>query len=247
MKTYGLIGHPLGHSFSQKYFTQKFADEKMAARYLNFPIPSISEFEGLLAHHSYIAGLNVTIPYKQQVIPFLDELDEEAAHIGAVNVIKIDWKNKKRTLKGYNSDVIGFTQSLQPLLKPWHTKALILGTGGASKAVARGLQKCGISYLFVSRTPKNVKQISYNALTPDILSEYKIIVNTSPLGTFPNVDQCPDINYEALTNQHLVYDLVYNPEQTLFIKKASKNGAVVKNGMEMLHLQAEEAWRIWNL
>lgn len=247
MKTYGLIGYPLGHSFSQSYFTTKFKEEKIDARYLNFPIPSIDEFEGLIKQHPYIAGFNVTIPYKKQILCFLSELDQEAANIGAVNVVKVIWKGKKQILKGYNSDVIGFLGSLQPLLKQHHTKALILGSGGASKAVAYGLSKSGITFRFVSRAPKGTAQVSYESITPEILSEYKLIINTTPLGMSPNIDECPDIPYEAVTPNHLFYDLIYNPEETLFMKKAAEKGATIKNGLEMLHLQAEAAWEIWNL
>jgi shikimate dehydrogenase len=247
MRTFGLIGYPLGHSFSQGYFSKKFEEEKIDARYLNFAIPTINEFKGLLNQHPYLAGLNVTIPYKQQVIPFLDELDDEASKIGAVNVIKITWKGDKPVLKGYNSDVHGFLESLQPLLQPWHSKALILGTGGASKAVAHGLLKAGILYRCVSRNPKSPAHVSYSSLTPEILSEYKVIINTSPLGMYPETETCPPIPYEGITSQHLVYDLIYNPAETLLMKKASQKGALTKNGLEMLRLQAEEAWRIWNL
>ncbi len=246
MRTFGLIGYPLTHSFSQGYFSEKFKNEGIEARYLNFPISSIHDFCGLLEQHPYLAGLNVTIPYKEQVLPYLDELDDEAARIGAVNVIKIFWDKKRPFLKGYNSDVKGFFNALQPLLQPWHGKALILGTGGASKAVAHGLLNAGILYRFVSRHPKGPSQVSYEALTPEIISEYKLIINTSPLGMYPNIETCPPLSYEAITQQHLIFDLIYNPETTLFMKRASENGAVVKNGLEMLHLQAEEAWKIWN-
>jgi shikimate dehydrogenase len=247
MKTFGLIGYPLSHSFSQGYFTDKFKNGNFDARYLNFAIETIAEFPGLLNQHPYLAGLNVTIPYKQQIIALLDELDAEASEVGAVNVIKITWNGDKPFLKGYNSDVKGFMGSLEPLLKPWHSKALILGTGGASKAVAHSLLKAGLLYRMVSRDPQGASHVSYNDLTPEILSEYKVIINTSPVGMFPNVDDCPNIPYEALSNQHLVYDLIYNPQETLFMKKAADKGATVKNGLEMLHLQAEESWRIWNL
>ncbi len=246
MRTFGLIGYPLSHSFSQGYFSDKFRNENIEARYLNFPIASINEFKGLLDQHPYLAGLNVTIPYKEQVLPYLDELDDEAAQIGAVNVIKISWIHNKPILKGYNSDVKGFFNALNPMLQPWHGKALILGTGGASKAVAHALLKAGILYRFVSRHPKGPTQVDYASLTPEIISEYKLIINTSPLGMYPNMERCPDLPYEAISAQHLVFDLIYNPETTLFMKKAAENGAVVKNGLEMLHLQAEEAWKIWN-
>lgn len=246
MKTYGLIGYPLSHSFSQKYFTNKFSKEDIDARYLNFPIESISELPGLLKQHPYLAGLNVTIPYKQQIIPFLNELDAETSEIGAVNVVKINWNNNQPSLKGYNSDVSGFIRSLEPLLKPVHNKALILGTGGASRAVTHGLLKLGILYRLVSRNPQGPSHFGYHELSPEIISEYRLIINCSPIGMFPNTNQCPAIPYEAISSQHVVFDLVYNPDQTLLMQKAAARGATVKNGLEMLHLQAEEAWRIWN-
>lgn len=247
MKTFGLIGYPLSHSFSQGYFSDKFSREKIDARYLNFAIESIAEFSGLLKQHPYLAGLNVTIPYKQQVIPFLNELDAEASEIGAVNVIKINWQEGKPYLKGYNSDVKGFTGSLEPMLKPFHTKALILGTGGASKAVAHGLLKLGILYRMVSRNPQGPSHVGYNDLTPEIISEYKLIINTSPIGMYPNWNECPAIPFNAIGKEHIIFDLIYNPSETLFMKKAAEKGATTKNGLEMLHLQAEEAWRIWSL
>ncbi|HBG86730.1 MAG TPA: shikimate dehydrogenase [Marinilabiliaceae bacterium] len=247
MKTFGIIGYPLAQSFSQSYFSEKFQKLGIDARYLSFPIPAITEFRGLLQQHPYLAGLNVTIPYKEQILPFLDDLDKEAGLIGAVNVIKINWDGKKPYLVGYNSDVKGFHDSLQALLKPIHNKALILGTGGASKAVAHALIKLGVSFRFVSRTPKAPAHVSYEELTPEIMEEYKLIINSSPVGMYPNSDQSPAIPYNCLSANHLVYDLVYNPDPTIFLKKASENGAMVKNGLEMLHLQAEEAWRIWNL
>ncbi len=246
MKTYGLIGYPLSHSFSRGYFTQKFKDEHIDARYLNFAIETIDELPGLLQQHPYLSGLNVTIPYKQQIIPFLDEIENNASEIGAVNVVKINWNNTKYYLKGFNSDVKGFVGSLQPLIKQQHSKALILGTGGASKAVAYGLLKLGIPYRLVSRNPKGHSHVGYNELTLDIIQDYKLIINTSPLGMYPNIDKCPEIPYEAISDQHLIYDLIYNPEETLFMKKAAANGATIKNGLEMLYIQAKEAWQIWN-
>ncbi len=246
MKTFGLIGFPLTHSFSQEYFSQKFTDENISARYLNFPISTIDDFNELFTHHPYLAGLNVTIPYKQQVIPYLDELDSAAKEIGAVNVINIFWDRKTPRLKGYNSDMVGFKNSLTPLLTQEHKKALILGTGGASKAVAEALKQLGIDFIYASRTPKNSGILTYNQITADLLSERTLIINTTPLGMFPNSETCPDIPYDSLSPKHLLYDLVYNPEETLFLKKAKAYGAQVKNGLEMLHQQAEESWRIWN-
>ena len=246
MRTFGLIGFPLTHSFSQKYFTLKFEDENINARYLNFPISSIDDFPELFKHHPYLAGLNVTIPYKQQVIPFLNELDSAAKDIGAVNVIKISWDSKTPHLKGYNSDIVGFRASLFPLLTIDHKKALVLGTGGASKAVVEALNLLNIDFKYVSRSPKGSDIIAYEELNEEITANHKLIINTTPLGMYPNVDNCPDIPYEAITPEHLLYDLVYNPEETLFLKKGREKGAKTKNGLEMLYLQAEEAWRIWN-
>ena len=247
MKTYGLIGYPLEHSFSQKYFTEKFEKEDINARYLNFPISSMDDFPELFTHHPYLAGLNVTIPYKEQVFRFLYEVDPMAEKIGAVNVLKITWDNLNYTLKGYNSDITGFKKSIFPLLTIDHKKALVLGTGGASKAVVAALEQLNIDFRHVSRTPKDDNTLTYEQLNADIISEHKLIINTTPLGMYPKTDSCPDIPYEALTPEHLLYDLVYNPEETLFLKKGKEKGAKTKNGLEMLHLQAEEAWRIWNL
>ncbi|WP_462317269.1 shikimate dehydrogenase family protein [Marinilabilia sp.] len=246
MKTYGLIGFPLEHSFSQKYFSEKFKHENIEARYLNFPISDIKLFPELLKNHPYLAGLNVTIPYKQSVIEYLDELDPVAQEVGAVNVIQIKWDNKRPILKGFNSDIIGFSRSISPYIKENHKKALILGTGGASKAVAYALSQMGLLYRFVSRTPSHSSQVSYDALTNENIKDFKVIVNTTPAGMSPNVDNCPPLPYEGITSEHLAFDLIYNPENTLFMKKCAENGATVKNGLEMLHLQAEGAWEIWN-
>ena len=195
-----------------------------------------------------LCGLNVTIPYKEQVIPYLDELDKDTAKIGAVNVIKIIRQPKgKVKLVGYNSDIIGFTRSIEPLLKPdIHTHALILGTGGASKAIFRGLENLGIKSTFVSRTKKNDEVMTYEELTPEVMQQYKIIVNCTPVGMYPKVDECPAIPYDQLTTDHLLYDLLYNPDETLFMKKGRAQGATVKNGLEMLLLQAFAAWEIWH-
>ncbi len=246
MKTYGLIGYPLEHSFSQNYFTEKFQKENIDARYLNFPISDIKFFPELIEKHPYLAGLNVTIPYKQQVIEYLDHLSPVAQEVGAVNVIHIQWQEKKPVFTGYNTDIIGFSRSIEPLLQPGHKKALILGTGGASKAVAYGLSQLGLLYRFVSRKPQHPSQVSYESLTPEIINAYKVIVNTTPIGMSPNTDACPDIPYEGVTNSHVAFDLIYNPETTLFMQKCADKGATTKNGLEMLHLQAEAAWDIWN-
>lgn len=246
MKKYGLIGFPLGHSFSRNYFNNKFADEKIDAEYVNFEIPSIQDFRRVIEENPNIYGLNVTIPYKQQVIPYLDELDADAEEIGAVNVIKfIREAGQKLKLVGYNSDVVGFMGSIKPLLKPHHRKALILGTGGASKAIVYGLRKLGISSVFVSRTKKE-GMLTYDELTPEIVQEFTVIINCTPVGMFPHTDACPALPYECLTEKHLLFDLIYNPEETLFMKKGAAQGAITKNGLEMLLLQAIGAWSIWN-
>lgn len=247
MKRYGLIGYPLGHSFSRNFFNEKFASENIQAEYVNFEIPSIEQFPEIIRANPNLAGLNVTIPYKEAVIPYLNRLDTDAAAIGAVNVIRINRISPKETeLVGYNSDVIGFSRSIEPLLEPHHKKALILGTGGASKAVNFGLKKLGLETLFVSRSRHDEHTLTYQELTPELMDEYKVIVNTTPVGMYPNADEYPDIPYEYLTHKHLLYDLLYNPDTTLFMKKGSEQGAVVKNGIEMLLLQAFEAWDIWN-
>ena len=246
MKRFGLIGYPLGHSFSRNYFNHKFATEKIDAEYVNFEIPSIHDFKKIVDEDPNIYGLNVTIPYKQQIIPFLDELDSAAEEIGAVNVIKFVRESDKNVkLVGYNSDVIGFMQSIKPMIKSYHKKALILGTGGASKAVIYGLKKLGVDSVFVSRTKKD-DMLTYDELTSEVMYTHTIIVNCSPVGMFPKTDACPAIPYEYLTDKHLLFDLVYNPEEALFMKKGAKQGATTKNGLEMLHLQAIGAWNIWN-
>lgn len=245
MKKYGLIGYPLGHSFSKNFFNEKFHSESINAEYVNFEIPSIKELPSVLLANPDLVGLNVTIPYKEQVIPYLDELDKDAAAIGAVNVIKILNHKGKTKLIGYNSDVIGFTQSIEPLLESQHKKALILGTGGASKAIRYGLTQLGVECKFVSRSPRE-GMLTYDALTPQIMDEYKVIVNCTPVGMYPHADKYPDIPYECLTPNHLLYDLLYNPDTTLFMKKGADRGAVTKNGLEMLLLQAFGAWDIWN-
>ena len=252
MTTYGLIGYPLGHSFSRKFFTEKFEQEDIDAQYLNFEIPSIEEFPNIIASHPELLGLNVTIPYKQQVMQYLDEISPEAKAIGAVNVVRCQRStvNCQPKLTGYNSDVIGFVESIKPLLKPHHKKALILGTGGASKAIHYGLEeKLGMETLFVSRKLSTVNcqlsTITYNDITKDLLQDYTVIVNCSPVGMFPKVDECPALPYEAMNENHLLYDLVYNPLETLFMKKGAAQGATVKNGLEMLHLQAIASWEFW--
>lgn len=243
-KEYGLIGFPLVHSFSKDYFNKKFISENIYADYINFELPDIGHLMEVISEHPFLNGLNVTIPYKEQVIPYLDELDPDAKAVGAVNVIKFIQENGILKLKGYNSDIVGFSNSIEPLLKPFHKRALILGTGGAAKAVAYSLTKLGIEYKNVSRQ-KRADNFVYEELSKDIINKYTVIVNTTPLGMFPNIEQCPDIPYRFLSSKHLCYDLLYNPDETLFMKKSASYGATVKNGLEMLLLQAFESWNIW--
>ena len=246
-RNFGLIGYPLSHSFSKKYFTEKFVEEGISGcHYELFPIESVNSMVDLIHSQQQLEGLNVTIPYKVAVIPFLDELEEAAAYIGAVNCIAIDRKRGKPFLKGYNTDAYGFETSLKPLLKSWHQKALIFGNGGAAKAVKYVLEKLGIAYLVVTRTPA-AASIGYQEVTEQILQEYTLLINTTPLGMSPNVDSCPDIPYHFLGQRHLSYDLVYNPEETMFLRLSGTQGGATKNGLEMLELQAERSWYIWNL
>jgi shikimate dehydrogenase len=243
---YGLIGFPLKHSFSKGYFNDKFASEQINAEYINFEIPSIKEFKSIIKTHPNLKGLNVTIPYKEQVIPYLDQLSENAQLIGAVNVVKISRNKGKTKLIGYNSDIIGFKESIKPMLQLHHAKALVLGTGGAAKAVFYGLKQLGVIPVFVSREKKAKDILTYADLTPEIMDEYTVIVNCTPVGMFPNVDECPNIPYNLLTDNHILYDLLYNPNETLFMKKGLLQKATVKNGLEMLLLQAFEGWSFWN-
>tara|TARA_B100000683_G_scaffold199627_1_gene192839 strand:+ start:873 stop:1601 length:729 start_codon:yes stop_codon:yes gene_type:complete len=241
MKQYGLIGKTLDHSFSKSYFENKFITQHIQnASYSNLPLESIDEFKSLIKKKTF-SGLNITIPYKTSIIPFLDELSEEAKSIGAVNTIH--FKNDK--LIGYNTDYIGFLNAIKPFLKNTMEQALILGTGGASKAVVFALKKIGIKCSCVSRLP-NEQQWNYDQLNDLILKHHLLIVNTTPLGTIPNINECPNIPYQYITENHLLVDLVYNPEETLFLKKGRKNLANILNGKSMLIHQAEEAWKIWN-
>ena len=244
MKQYGLIGYPLGHSFSKKYFTEKFENEHIDARYDLYELDDISKFTTII-ENTELNGLNVTIPYKEKVIRFLNELDDSSEKIGAVNVIKFIRQNNKLILKGYNSDAIGFENALKPYLKSYHKNALILGTGGASKAINYVLQKLDIKTTFVSRTTSTGK-LTYNELNKLTIDSNLLIVNASPLGTFPNTTQCPDIPYQYLTQNHILFDVVYNPAETLFMKKGKEKGALVINGEGMLTGQALAAWKIWN-
>jgi shikimate dehydrogenase len=247
----GLIGKDLTHSFSGRYFSEKFENASISGliEYRLFEIPSISHLSKLLDEHPDLAGFNVTIPYKEPVLPFLDIIDSEAAEIGAVNTVNIERHekgSKNILLKGFNTDAPGFEFSLLPLLKPWHKKALVLGSGGASKAICHVLKKLNIEFLLISRNPQNVHAKSYSEIDRQTMSEHLLIINTTPIGTFPNVNECPDLPYQLISDKHLLYDLVYNPEETLFLQKGKNQRAVVKNGHEMLERQAELSWKIWN-
>jgi len=242
-RKYGLIGFPLSHSFSKGFFAEKFAKEHIVnTQYENYPIESVDQFHQLWQQEPQLEGINITIPYKKAVIPFLDHTSTVVNAINACNCIR-KYNGK---LYGYNTDVIGFEKSLQPFLQPHHQKALILGTGGAAAAVAWVLQKLGISFKYVSRSSNGEEVISYEALNNTILHEHLLIINTSPVGMYPHVNEAPDLNYEALTDKHHLYDLIYNPAETLFLTKGKERGASIQNGLEMLHLQAEASWEIWN-
>ncbi len=246
MRKFGLIGFPLTHSFSKKYFTEKFETEKIPnCKYDLFSIADIREMMDLIEREPYLHGLNVTIPHKLNVMPYLNEIDDAAKEIGAVNCISINQTGQLPLLKGYNTDVYGFLESLKPLLKNHHQKALIFGDGGAAKAVKYVLKKLNIQYLVVVRNP-SIDAILYSAITKEILAEYKLLINTTPLGMLPNLESFPPIPYQFLDDSHLAYDLVYNPDETAFLIKAKAQGAIIKNGLEMLHLQAERSWYIWN-
>jgi shikimate dehydrogenase len=237
---YGLIGFPLSHSFSPAYFRKKFADQGIDAIYEAFPLSTIDELLPLIANNPNLCGLNVTIPYKESVIGMLHEIDSVAHTIGAVNCINL----KEGIRKGYNTDVIGFEKSLIPLLEPQHTQALVLGTGGSSKAVTWVLRQLGISYSLVSRGGGSA-DLTYDALSADQVTAHKLIINTTPLGMYPDIESCPAIPYDGVGHGHLLYDLIYNPEETRFLAEGVARGAVAKNGFEMLQLQAEAAWDIW--
>jgi shikimate dehydrogenase len=246
-REFGIIGYPLHQSASPAFFNKKFADEGIDAQYLPFEIENIEELPRILAQHPTLCGFNVTIPYKLQVMNYLEDMSDEAKGIMAVNVVKVTRDSDGTPhLHGYNSDVIGFTRSLEPLTKGRHNKALILGTGGVSKAVAYSLQALGIEYLLVSRKSGN-GAIAYDEITPEIMHSHTLLVNCTPLGMVGHgVDKCPDIPYSLLTPQHLLYDVVYNPEETLFLRKGAEQGAETKSGYEMWYLQALASWEIWN-
>ena|SRR5690554_854596 len=243
MNIFGLIGENIGYSFSADYFTNKFKTENIqSCIYKNFDIPDITYFPQIIKKNKGLAGLNVTIPYKEEIILYLDELSQKAEEVGAVNTIRVTPEGK---LKGYNTDVYGFEKSLIPLLQPHHTHALILGKGGASKAVAWVFRKTGITYAYVSRRPAS-DQLSYPDITQEVMKKFTIVVNCTPLGTFPEVEKCPELNYKLFSNRHIAFDLVYNPAQTEFLKLAQQNGAIIKNGHDMLVFQAEKAWELWS-
>ena len=242
-KQFGLVGKNIDYSFSRDYFTQRFRNDNLPGfTYENFDIQNVTDFPAIIKNNRDLAGLNVTTPYKESVIPFLDKISQKVTQIGAVNVIRFTANGK---LKGYNSDYYGFKKSLEPLLLPHHKKALILGTGGASKAIAFALEELDILYTFVSREAGS-GLIDYNRINATTFDNYQIIINCTPLGTSPDTKAFPPIPYEYFTDKHLAYDLIYNPTETQFLKKAKKKGAIIKNGLEMLSLQAEKAWKIWN-
>lgn len=247
MKLYGLIGFPLGHSFSAKFFDEKFSREGIDAVYRNFELTDIGDLMELLAEYPHLEGLNVTIPYKQQIIPYLSTLSPDAARIGAVNTVRIDHDGSGNVtaLHGFNTDAPAFARTVAPLLPPEPVSALVLGTGGASRAVCTALGWLGVDSTLVSRTPAPGR-LTYADLTPEVMAANALIVNTTPLGMSPNVNDCPDIPYPLLTANHICYDLIYNPLQTKFLCKAAERGAKTSNGLAMLHLQALLAWKIWN-
>ncbi|GAA3613218.1 shikimate dehydrogenase [Flavivirga amylovorans] len=245
MNKLGLLGKDISYSFSRAYFKKKFENESIInTTYDNFDIKTIDLFPSIIKDTSNLKGLNVTIPYKEVVIPYLDKVNKKAKAIGAVNTIKI---TKKGKLVGYNTDYYGFKKTIEPFLKAHHKKALILGTGGASKAIAYSLKKLGITYKYVSRKQSEGIAFTYDSLTENDIKKYQIIINCTPLGTFPNVDDCPDIPYQSITAKHILFDLIYNPEETKFLKLGKQSHAVTINGLNMLKLQAEKAWSIWNL
>ncbi len=243
MREFGLIGKTLKHSFSQKYFEEKFKREQITdASYSLFELSDINQITGFIRQHPQLVGFNVTIPYKQQIIPYLDELSEEAAAVNAVNTVVIERVGGQILTKGHNTDIIGFRESLREVDLP--KQALVLGTGGAAAAVTYVLENLGCRCTAISRDPQ--RGLPYSALNADIIRQHKFIVNCTPLGTYPNINEKPDIPYEGLSGEHFLYDLVYNPSETAFLKEGILRGAKVQNGLQMLHAQAEASWRIWN-
>ena len=246
MDKYGLIGFPLVHSHSKDFFAEKFRREGIDAVYENYEIPEPRLLLEIVKNNPSLRGLNCTIPHKQAIIPLLNELSPEAQEIGAVNVIEIQrQQNGDLWLKGYNTDIVGFTESIHPMLKPFHKKALILGTGGASKAIRAGLTRLGLEWKLVSRKGAD-NVFSYEDITPQLLQEYKVIVNCTPIGMYPHIDEAPNLPYRSMGQEHLLFDLIYNPEETEFMRRGAKAGAMVKNGLEMLQRQALASWKIWN-
>jgi shikimate dehydrogenase len=241
-KIFGLIGFPLKHSFSKSYFNQKFQDEDLKDyEYVNFELENIENFPYIIQQNPELIGLNVTIPYKEKILKYVDEMDEKVKKTGAANTLLI----KDGQIKAYNTDVYGFKESLLPLLEPYHQQALVLGTGGAAKAVGFVLSELHIPHLFVSRKPEKISEIGYKKLTKDMVLSHLLVINTTPLGTYPAIEKYPSFPYDFITRRHLFYDLIYNPPQTIFLKKASGKGAKTCNGLKMLHLQAEKSWEIW--
>ncbi len=240
---FGLVGKDISYSFSRGYFADKFKSENLPHSYVNFDLQKIDELNAIIKNTPNLKGLNVTIPYKEEVMPLLDDLNKRAKKIGAVNTIRI---TKNKQLIGYNTDYYGFKNSIKPHLKKYHKSALILGTGGASKAIAYALKKLKIDFHYVSRSKKEGVKFQYSDLTDKIISSYSIIINCTPIGTFPNINICPDIPYNAISNKHILYDLIYNPEQTKFLRTGKEKGATTINGSKMLILQAEKSWEIWN-
>lgn len=247
MRLFGLIGYPLTHSFSAKYFANKFEAEKIHdTAYQLFPLKDIAEIALLIKSQPDLQGFNVTIPHKVAILPYLDDLSKEAKATGAVNCVKILRNNSGIKLVGYNTDLFGFRESLVPVLKPFHRKALVLGTGGAAKAVCYILHELGIKYTLVSRSGTGESIINYSQLTENTITDNLLIINTSPTGMYPDTDKCPDIPYQFLSNRHVLFDLIYNPSETRFLTLGREAGATTSNGLKMLELQAEESWNIWN-
>ena len=246
MRKFGLIGYPLGHSFSKKYFAEKFLNEQITDCYYdNYPLTNLNQLQKLIADESDLCGLNVTIPYKSEIIGLLDVIETEANEIGAVNVLKIKRLNGVVKLYGYNSDVTGIRDSLLPFIKPEVRNAIVLGTGGSSRAVCFVLKKFGLKITLITRN-KKMGILSYADINSEMINNTNLIINTTPLGMLPDIESKPDINYSLLNNKHILFDLVYNPEITSFLKMGLEQGCIIISGLKMLHSQAEKAWEIWN-
>lgn len=247
MREFGLIGYPLGHAYSQKYFEEKFKKESITdAKYQLFPLSEISKIHNIILSQPNLIGLNITTPYKELVIPYLNEIDASILRLGTINTIKISRKDNTYSLKGFNTDVDGLRKTFEHLSLPEGSKALIFGSGGSGKTTRFVLEELGIKSTNVSREPENLSQLSYRNVTEAVLNHHSLIINASPVGMFPKVDECPAIPYEFITDRHICIDLVYNPAQTLFLKKCAEKGATVINGLTMLYEQADKAWEIWN-